>query len=434
MLFEDITLIDENYEAQEHMCLCTDGNIITHIGKTPPQGYTGERYNGKNKVAMPGYFNLHCHVPMTLIRGYGEGLPLHNWLHDKMFPFEALLTPEDMYWGGLLGIAEMLASGAVSFTDMYMEMDGIARAVEESGIKANLSHGCSAFSDDVHFKDVNGWRGVNYLIDYVKTAGHDRIIAEASLHSEYTTTETLMREVAAFAIDNSLQINTHISETMKEHEECKARRGGKTPTQWLNYCGVLEVPVTAAHCVWAEPEDIEIFAKKGVTVVHCPSSNLKLGSGIAPVKQMLEAGVRVCVGTDGAASNNNLNMHEEITLASILQKGVTQEPLFLGAKAMLELSCKNGAAAQGRAGCGAIKVGNRADIAVYDLDKAHLQPVYDVLSTLIYSAQASDICLTMVDGKIVYKDGVHTGIDLEKVIYNVRRIRDEKLAKLQAQK
>ncbi|MEG2124642.1 MAG: amidohydrolase [Hydrogenoanaerobacterium sp.] len=432
MLYENITLIDENYEAQPNMYVCTEGKSITHVGKAAPLNYCGERYNGKNKVLVPGYFNLHCHVPMVLIRGYGDGLPLQRWLHERMFPFEALLTPKDMYWGGLLGISEMLASGAVSFSDMYMEMDGISKAVEESGIKANLSHGCSAFSEDVHFADINGWHGLHYLMDYMKTAKDDRIIAEASLHSEYTTTETLVREVAQFAKENKLQLHTHISETKAEHEECKARHGGRTPAQWLDYCGVFEVPVTAAHCVWAEPCDIEIFAKKAVSAVNCPSSNLKLGSGIAPVRSLIDAGVRVCIGTDGAASNNNLNMHEEITLASILQKGAANDPLFLSPHDMLCLACKNGAEAQGRASCGAIKVGNRADLLVYDMDKPHLLPVYDVLSSLMYSAQASDICLTVVDGKTVYKNGEYTTIDIEKVKANVCRIKDEKLAKLQA--
>ncbi|WP_312641705.1 amidohydrolase [Hydrogenoanaerobacterium sp.] len=430
MLFKNITIIDENYEAQEHMNLLTDGKKITYIGKDMPAGYEGEIYDGSNKVAMPGFFNIHCHVPMTLIRGYGEGLPLHRWLHERMFPFEALLTPEDMYWGGLLGMAEMIASGAVSFTDMYMEMDGISKAVEESGMKANLSHGCSAFSDDVHFTDVNGYKGIHYLMDYVKNANHDRIIGDTSLHAEYTSTETLVHEIAQFAKENHLNMHTHISETQKEHEECKQRRGGLTPVQFFNKCGVFDVPTTAAHCVWIEGEDFDIMKEKGVTACHCPSSNLKLGSGIAPVKKMLEKGIRVGIGTDGAASNNNLNSLEEVNLASILQKGANNDPLFLGPQQLLELACRNGALSQGRADCGSIKVGNRADIVVYDLDKPHLQPVFDVLSNIMYSAQSGDICLSMIDGNVVYKNGVFTGIDLEKVLFHVNRIKDEKLAQL----
>lgn len=430
MLFKNITVIDENYEAQEHLNVVTEGKKITYIGKEMPENYNGEIYDGNNKVAMPGFFNIHCHVPMTLIRGYGEGLPLHRWLTERMFPFEALLTPEDMYWGSLLGMAEMIASGAVSFTDMYMEMDGISKAVEEAGMKANLSHGCSAFSDDVHFTDINGYKGIHYLMDYVKNANHDRIMGDASLHAEYTSTETLVREIAEFAKENHLHMHTHISETQKEHNECKQRRGGLTPIQFFNKCGVFDVPATAAHCVWIEGEDFDIMAQKGVTACHCPSSNLKLGSGIAPVKKMLEKGIRVGIGTDGAASNNNLNSLEEVNLASILQKGANNDPLFLGPKQLLELACRNGALSQGRADCGSIKVGNRADIVIYDLDKPHLQPVFDVLSNIMYSAQSNDICLSMIDGNIVYKNGVFTGIDLEKVMFHANRIKEEKLAQL----
>lgn len=430
MLFKDITLVDETYTAREHMNILTDGKTITYLGAEPPKGYTGEVYNGKNKVAMPGFFNVHCHVPMTLIRGYGEGLPLDRWLNERMFPFEALLTPEDMYWGAMLGMADMISSGVVSFTDMYMDMDGISKAVEEAGMKANLSHGCSAFSDYVHFTDVNGYKGIHYLMDYMKTAGHGRIIGDASIHAEYTSTETLVREIAQFAKEHHLRMHTHISETQKEHEECKARRGGLTTTQWFHKCGVFDVPTTAAHCVFIEGDDYDILAQKGVTAVHCPSSNLKLGSGIAPVKKMLERGIRVGIGTDGAASNNNLNMLEEVNLASILQKGANNDPLFLGTQQTLELACKNGALSQGRADCGCIKVNNRADIVVYDLDKPHLQPVFDVLANILYAAQSSDICLSMIDGKVVYKDGVFAGIDIEKAKFHAARIKDEKLKAL----
>ena len=432
MLLRDISVVDENYEVREHQNIITEGDAIAYIGPELPADYRGESYDGRNKAAMPGFFNAHCHVPMTLIRGYGEGLPLDRWLNERMFPFEALLTADDMYWGALLGIAELLQSGAVSFTDMYMEMDGICRAVEQSGIKANVSHGTSAFSPEAHFTDTNGYKGLAYLMEYQKTAANDRIIGEASIHAEYTCTDTVAREVADFARAHGLRIHTHLSETRKEHEECKARRGGLTPAAWMERLGVFDAPVTAAHCIWVEDADIEILARHGATAVTCPSSNLKLGSGIAPVKKLLDAGVRVAIGTDGAASNNNLNCIEEVNLASILQKGATGDPLFLGPRDTLELACRAGALAQGRTGCGCLKAGNRADLVVYDLDKPHLQPVYDLLSNLLYSAQAGDVALTMVDGRVVYRDGEFPTIDLEQAIWNAGRIRDEKLARLAA--
>lgn len=430
MLFRDITLIDDAYQVQEHQSIVTDGTTISYIGTNPPADYQGDVYDGRGKVAMPGFFNLHCHVPMVLLRGYGEGLPLHRWLHERVFPFEDTMTAEDMYWGALLGMAEMLRSGAVSFTDMYMEMESLCRAVEQVGMKANLSHGTNGFVSSTRFPDTNGWKGTQALLSYVKTADHDRIIADMGLHAEYTSHEQLVLEVADFARENQLRIHVHVSETQSEHDACKERRAGRTPLQWLEHCGVLQVPVTAAHCVWVEETDLEILARNNVTVAHCPSSNLKLGSGIAPIRRMLEKGVQVGIGTDGAASNNNLNMLEEITLASLLQKGANHDPLCMDPVQMLTLACRNGALAQGREDCGSIREGNRADLVIFDLEKPCTQPVYDTLSNILHAAQADAVCLTMVDGKVLYRDGEYTTLDIEKILYHAAQIKKQKLQML----
>ncbi|MEG2915775.1 MAG: amidohydrolase [Oscillospiraceae bacterium] len=428
MLFKNITVVGENYEVFKNANLLVEGEKIIYIGNEMPKDYEGEIFDGENKIAMPGYYNLHSHVPMTLIRGYGEGLPLKRWLEERMFPFEDLMSADDMYWGSMLGIAEMLASGAVSFNDMYMETQAITKSVEETGIKANIARACTSFSDDVHFQDVDEWEAIHFLQDYMKNSSSNRIIGECSIHAEYTSKETLVREVAEYSAKNGLNMHIHLSETQNEHKECKTRHMGMTPTEWFDYCGVFNSPTIAAHCVCVEERDMEILAKHKVTVAHCPSSNLKLGSGIAPIKEMIEKGIRVGIGTDGAASNNNLNMHEEVNLASILHKGVNKNSEDFGPQKMLKMACEDAAAAQGRNDCGVLKVGNKADIVVFDLNKPHLCPVYDALATIMYSANASDICLTMVDGKVLYKNGVYTTIDIEKVLFNANRIRDEKLA------
>jgi len=422
VLFKNITVIDENYEARLNYYLAVKGNTIEYIGPERPFGDWGEEYDGSRKAAMPGYFNIHCHVPMTLLRGFGEGLPLDRWLKERVFPFEALLTGEEMYWGAMLGIAEMLKSGAVSFTDMYMELPDLCRAVEESGIKANLSNGTTGFSPDDRFKDGKAYRELKYMMEYTAAQSHDRIIADASLHAEYTSHELLVRDVAEFAKENGLRLHLHLSETKNEHEECKLRRNGMTPAQWFRHCGVLDVPVTAAHCVWVENEDMEIMANHGVTAAHCPTSNLKLGSGIAQVQAMLQKGIHVGIGTDGASSNNNLNVHEEVNLASLLQKGILRDPSAMNPQETLRAACLNGALSQGRKDCGCLKAGNRADIVVYDMDKPHLQPAFDVLSNILFSAQSDDIVLNMVDGKTLYRDGELTTIDLEQVKYHVNHI------------
>lgn len=429
-LFKDIGVVGEDYGYREGMNILVEEGRIARIGSEAPAGFSGEVYDGRGKVAMPGFFNTHSHVPMTLIRGYGEGLSLHDWLFTRMFPFEALLTDEDCYWGSLLGIAEMLASGTVSFTDMYMHTPGIAKAVLESGIKANLSHGYSTRPGSGGFADSPAWAGTRFLIGAARKDGSGRLVADASIHAEYTFGEgKIATEIADFCRMEGLRMQVHLSETKEEHEACKARRG-MTPAAFFDAFGLFSLPTTAAHCVWIEDGDFDILASRGVTVAHCPSSNMKLGSGVAPVAKMMANGIMVGIGTDGAASNNNLNALEEANLAALIQKGTTGDPLVLGPRDLLELACRNGAFSQGRMDCGAIALGNRADIVVYDLEAPHLQPVYDVLSNLLFSAGAGDIVLTMVDGKVLYRDGEFTTIDIGRVMAETRRIRDEKLARL----
>ena len=444
-VFKDISLVDGRFELRDHMDLVVEGGRIVAIAPTggavavsaaaASRAAECEVYDGRGKVAMPGFFNAHCHVPMTLIRGYGEGLSLHDWLFTRMFPFENLLTDEDCYWGALLGIAEMLAGGTVSFTDMYMHEPGIVRAVSESGIKANLAHGYSARKPDSKFSGSNAWEGTKFLMEAAKADKSGRLVADASIHAEYTfggeSAGATGREIAEFCAANGLRLQIHLSETRNEHEEAKARRG-MTPTAYFDSLGLFAAaPTTAAHCVWIDEADMDILAARGATVAHCPSSNLKLGSGIAPIRRMQEKGIRVAIGTDGAASNNNLDALEEANLAALVQKGSTGDPLYLGPKALAELACRNGALSQGRDDCGALAVGNKADIVVYDLRKPHLQPVHDALSNLMFAARASDVVLTMIDGRVLYRDGRCLTIDVERVMAECARIVGEKLAQLE---
>ncbi len=429
MLFRNFTYVDEHFQTRTGN-IVVEGNKIVSITDTPPAGYQGEVMDGAHKMMLPGLYNIHCHVPMVLLRGYGEGLDLHRWLHEKMFPFEAKMKPEAMYWGAMLGIAEMLKSGCASFTDMYMNTMSIVEAVEESGIKINICHGATCFDDNLSYMQVEGGPATEALVKHMRSASHDRIVADVGLHAEYTSTPRLVQEVGAYAKAEGLRVHVHISETRKEHDECKQRRNGRTPARYLYDMGLFDVPTTAAHCVFAEDEDIDIFREKGVTVAHCPSSNLKLGSGIARIWKMHNEGVNVGVATDGAASNNNLNCLEELNLAGILQRGALQDPMAMDMPTMMAMGAQNGAQSQGRMDCGCIRVGNRADLVVYDLDKPHLTPVFDPLSNVLFSGQAEDICLHMIDGKVVYKDGALLTMDIEKVMFESRRIQKEILAQL----
>jgi 5-methylthioadenosine/S-adenosylhomocysteine deaminase len=451
-LFKNISVAGDSSHVLEGRDILIEGDRIVSIGpsggamalpeqtaedaarKAGPDEAPAEIYDGRGKLAMPGFYNLHSHVPMTLLRGYGEGLPLKTWLFERVFPFEALLTEEDCYWGSLLGIAEMLASGTLSFSDMYLLTPGIARAVKESGIKANLSHGYSTVPKNKGFADSRAYEGTRFLIDAARKDSSGRLIADAAVHAEYTFGEARFgRQIADYCIQEGLRLQVHLSETKEEHEACKAKRG-LTPTAFFDSCGLFQVPTIAAHGVWLEDEDLDIFAQRGISLAHCPASNLKLASGMAPIQKIMDRGIRVGLGTDGAASNNNLNLLREASLASLLQKGLTGNPLALGPASLMQMACRNGALAQGRPDCGILEAGMKADIIVFDLDAPHMKPAYDPLVSVFHAADSGDIVLTMVDGKVLYKDREFTCIDIDRVMAEVERIRVQKLLQLEGRK
>ena len=414
MLFEKITLIDGNYEEKRDMYLETEGNRIVYIGTERPEGYTGETYDGRNKVALPGFYNIHCHIPDTLLRGYGEGLPLHRWLTEKMFPFEAKLTEEDVYWSSMLGACELIRSGAASFNDMFYKLEWIERAVRDSGLKANLSFGVSALPGLGSYREYAAYAETEALRRRLAEAGDDRVRADVGLHAEYTSHEGLMRDVADYAREAGLRVHLHLSETRKEHEECKTRHNGLTPAALFERVGLFDVPAIAAHCVWTTEEDWALMAEKGVSCIHNPVSNLKLGSGVAWIPAMKRAGVNIALGTDGVSSNNNHDMFEEMKFAAILHNGVTHDPLALLPRQVLAMATRDGARALGRR-TGQIAPGYTADLILVDFDRPSLTPCHSVEDNLVYSARGSDVVMNMARGKIIYKDGTFFTLDLERI-------------------
>ena len=428
MLFRDIFYIDEDFEVKRGDIAVADGKIseIGQGGTLAAEGFN-EVINGASRLLIPGIVNLHSHVPMTLLRGYGEGLPLQRWLDERVFPFEDRMNAEDVYWGALIGIAEMLASGVTSFSDMYNFCGEICEAVKISGIKINISRGICEFGDSGLYGStrqlesealIRGWNG----------ACNGRIVVENALHSEYLTNERVVREMANFAKSSGLGVHLHLSETLSEHLAGVTRRG-MTPARYFEEAGIFDFRVTAAHCTHVTADDIQILARNGVTAVHCPSSNLKLGSGVAPVPEMLTAGVNVAIGTDGASSNNNLNMFEEMHLAGIIHRGVAMNPELTPASQIIRMATQNGATGQGRFNTGVIAVGNCADLAVLNLNKPHLTPVHDILSDIVFAAQAGDVEMTIVDGDVVYRNGEFLNFDIfgamEKAAQSAHRIAAE---------
>lgn len=414
MLFSDISVLDASFHCKPHQYVATEGKKIVCIGDEKPEGDFGELYNGHNRLLMSGLCNAHSHAAMTLLRGYAENLPLDRWLNERVFPFEDKIQNEDAYYSTMLAIAEMLRTGTTSFTDMYFFSEHVIKGVGESGIKCNFGRAITSFSD-CDISEIPSFRESEELVKTYHNAFEGRLKIDMSLHAEYTNRRTVMEQFAESVKAHGLRAHIHLSETEKEHEECKQRHGGLTPTELFAACGVFDVPTTAAHCVWVTDSDMDILKEKGVTVATNPASNLKLGSGVCNIYALLKKGINAALGTDSVASNNNLDMFREMYLCALLPKGFYRRPDVVSERDVLKMATQNGYAAQGRTDCGTIEVGNRADLIVVDLDTVHMCPHNDTVNHLVYAASGADVLLTMADGKVLYKDGVYTTIDIEKV-------------------
>ena len=304
-----------------------------------------------------------------------------------------------------------------------MFQDAVAEVVLETGMKANLSRALVSFSPDANIATDSRFAEAKALVEKYQNAGDERVKVDFSLHAEYTNLPHYIAQVGEYTAANNLRMHLHVSETEKEHNECIARHG-KTPTKLFYDLGALDTPTLAAHCVWVSDEDIAIMAQKGVSAVHNPISNLKLGSGVMPLGKLLDAGVNVCFGTDGVASNNRLDILREMQTAAILHKGVLLDPTATTASQMPKLATRNGALAQGREDCGEIRIGARADLVLIDRNSVHNMPCFDDYAMLCYSAERSDVLMTMVDGRILYQNGTYTLIDEERLRYDAKKVFD----------
>ncbi len=429
MLFKDITILDETLTVKENMYVGIRNDTITYIGSQKPKEDYKTEYCGKGKLLMSGFVNAHAHTPMALLRGYGENMALSDWLNKRIFPYEDKLNEQDVYYGTLLGIAEMLRFGTVSATDMYFFGEAIAKAVLESGFKSNL--GVALVSEgDQDLESLISFHQVKSLYQNYHNAENGRLKIDMSIHAEYTSTPKMVSQFANYCKGLGANMHIHLSETKQEHISCKQRHNGKTPAEYFNSLGVFDRKTTAAHCVWIEGQDFDILKEKNVTVATCPVSNLKLASGVCNVPKLLDKGISVAIGTDSAASNNSLDMIEEMKFFSLINKGVQFDPTVITPEEAVNAATYSGMVAQGRENSGKIKEGYRADLIVLDISKANMHPVHSLVNNIVYSAKGSDVLLTMVDGKVLYQNGEYTTIDLEKVIYEVEKINENILNKL----
>ncbi|MGQ9779711.1 MAG: amidohydrolase [Bacillota bacterium] len=396
-----------------------DGTIVA-VGSPPADWRPEARIDAAGKIIMPGLVNTHTHAAMTLFRGYGDDLPLQEWLSQRIWPAEARLTAEHVYWGSLLAIVEMLRSGTTTFADMYFFMEEVARAVADAGIRASLARGLIGLDPAKAEKDLAA--AVEFARAY-RGAANGRITTMLGPHTPYTCPDGFLRQVVAAAAEADLALHIHVSETQRENEEIRARTG-KTPVAHLAELGVFSRPVLLAHGVWLEEEDIAILARHRVGVAHCPGSNLKLASGIAPVSALHKAGVTVGLGTDGAASNNNLDLFREVRLAALVHKVREQDATAVPAGLALRFATVGGAACLGlEKKIGQLSPGFRADLIMVSLHRPHLVPRHDPLSHLVYAVEGfADVTDVMVDGEFLLRDGRFTRLDEERIMREAERL------------
>ncbi|MBQ1328989.1 MAG: amidohydrolase [Mogibacterium sp.] len=429
MLFKNIGLIDENFEYKENMYVGTNCHRIVYIDSKPPENEEVffETYDGRGKVLMPAFYNAHGHSPMSLMRGYGENLPLDRWLNDRIFPFEDKLYSEAVYWATMLTMAESIRFGIVSTTDMYYFIDDMVRAVVHSGVKTNISRAVTNFGTPV--SESASLKEAAQAIEMYYGFEDGRILVDASAHAEYTNDFEMIKAIADMAKHYDVRTHVHLSETESEHKNC-IEKYGKTPAEVFLEAGMFDVPCTAAHCTWVTNSDLDIFKEKGVTVASNPCSNMKLASGMCNVPPMYKKGINVAIGTDSVASNNSLNFFEEMKFFALTGKVTSMDPATMTPQQVLRSATRAGALSQGREDCGLVKEGFKADLIVVDKSGPNWTACDDIANGLIYSADGKDVCLTMCDGMTLYRDGEYTFIDIEKTCAEAENAKAEILKKL----
>lgn len=369
-------------------------------------------------VVLPGLINSHTHAAMTLFRGLADDLPLMDWLHDHIFPAEGRLTGKWVYWGTMLACAEMILSGTTTFCDMYLFEHKVAEAARDAGMRAMVGEVLYDFPSPSYGPIENGLRHTESLIERWRGDPLVRIAVEP--HALYTCSPQLLRQCDEIARRNQAPLIIHLSENEAEVRQI-VDRYGRRPVSHLSDLGLLGPGLIADHCVALDENDISLLARNEVKVVHNPESNMKLASGIAPVPHLLDAGITVALGTDGCASNNNLDMFGEMDTCAKLHKAATLDPTVLPAETVLKMATVNGAAALGWEGrLGRIAPGMLADIIIVDFAKPHLTPVYNPVSHLVYAAGAADVRTSIIGGRVVMEDRKLLTLDLEEIFANVR--------------
>lgn len=379
-----------------------------------------QRIHEEHGLIMPGLVNTHTHAPMACFRGLADDLPLMTWLESHIFPAEAKLTPEIVYHSTLLSLAEMIKSGTTSFCDMYLFTGEVARATEESGMRAWIGEVLYDFPSPNYGELENGFAYVNEMFAHYQN--HPLIKITADPHAVYTCSPQLLQRLGTLAADHNCPYVIHLSENAAELAVCRERYDC-SPVEHLDRLGLLNERTLAVHCVMLDDQEIETLAKGGVKVAHCPESNMKLASGAAPAVKMLDAGITLGLGTDGSASNNDVDMFGEMNTAAKLHKVVNMDPTAMNAETTLHTATMGGAAClQAESEIGSLAVGKKADIIVLDLNQPHLTPLYNIPSHLVYAARGADVVHSIINGRQVMRNRQLLTLDEESILVRMREI------------
>lgn len=397
-----------------------NGKII-HIGDMQHPVACSEEaeiFDAQGMIAMPGFINTHTHVPMTLLRGYADDLPLHKWLNEYIFPAEArVITPENVRWGARLAFIEMIKSGTTCFNDMYFFEEVIAQEARQAGLRAVLNESVIDFPTPSFKTPQEGFQLAEQLIrDW---EGDPYIHPSVCVHAPYTCSKETLQQGKKLADKYHTLLQIHLAETRKETEMITAQTG-MSPADYLYSIGLLDQNVIAAHCVWLTPSEIQRMAETKTSIGHCPKSNLKLASGIADTDTYLKAGINVSIGTDGTASNNTLDMVEEMRFAALLPKATRYDPEAVNAHTALQMATINGAKALGLADItGSLEVGKSADLILIHTHASNMLPVYDPCSAIVYAMNSKNIRFSMVGGEWIMKNREVLHINKEETLEEI---------------
>ena len=414
-----VIMLDEDASVLEDADIAVEANKIAAIGKKPLDFEPDEVIDGQGMVALPAFFNAHTHAAMTLERGWAEDLPFDRWLNEKIWVAESALEEEDVYWGAALACCEMIRAGIVGFADHYFWMNQVARAVDESGMKANLAW-CQFGIGAEH--EVGGVV-LEDTVEFVRefhASSEGRIRCVMGPHSPYMCPPEFLRKVVAEAEKLDVGIHLHVAESEDQVSKSVADHG-RTPVAHLDHLGVFDRPTTAAHCIAVSDEDLSILADKGVHVAHTPKTYMKLAMGMAPLDRFLKAGVSVGLGTDGPASNSDLNLLEVLRITGLVHKNRAGDPAQFPLDQLLRLATRGSAQALGFEESGAIRVGGPADLVLFDSQQAHWMPRHDLMASVVYNSHPGDVRYVICDGQILLRDGELTTLDEERILHEAER-------------